>query len=162
MMWIDRQHPDVIFGDCRYETIIVPDRSHGRLDGTRTLNICPDIALDFRELPFTDSSFNLVMFDPPHLVRAGKRSWLSAKYGVLRKHWKDDLRKGFAECFRVLHQDGTLIFKWSEVQIAKRDAIACAPFPPLIVHAAKTKTHWAVFMKPRQSNLSATADISGA
>jgi SAM-dependent methyltransferase len=153
MMWFDRRHPDAVFGDCRRETITVTDRSHGRTDGTRTLNIHPDIALDFRALPFPDGSFKLIVFDPPHLVRAGSRSWLAAKYGKLGKDWQDDLQRGFAECFRVLATDGVLIFKWSEVQISKRDALACAPFPPLFGHPTSPngKTHWAVFMKPEAS-----------
>ncbi|MDF3823072.1 anhydro-N-acetylmuramic acid kinase, partial [Leptospira sp. 96542] len=41
--------------------------------------------------------FKLVAFDPPHLVRAGPRSWLAAKYGKLSQDWREDLRAGFAE-----------------------------------------------------------------
>lgn len=36
MMWFDRGHADVVFGDRRRETLTVTDRSHGRADGTRT------------------------------------------------------------------------------------------------------------------------------
>ena len=119
MMWFDRQHPDVVFGDQRNETLTVTDRSHGRADGTRTLCIEPDVLLDFRDLPYTDGAFSLVAFDPPHLVRAGPRSWLAAKYGKLGKDWRDDLRQGFSECFRVLAANGVLVFKceacgWSQ------------------------------------------------
>lgn len=110
MMWFDRGHPDVVFGDKRRETVTVTDRSHGRADGTRTLTVCPDLLMDFRALPFEDCSFRLVAFDPPHLVRAGPRSWLAAKYGKLGQDWRDDLRQGFAECFRVLASDGVLVF----------------------------------------------------
>ena len=39
MMWFDRSHPDVVFGDKRCETVTVTDRSHGRADGTRTLTV---------------------------------------------------------------------------------------------------------------------------
>lgn len=34
--------------------------------------------LDFRALPYPDESFYLVAFDPPHLVRAGRKSWRAA------------------------------------------------------------------------------------
>jgi SAM-dependent methyltransferase len=127
--------------------------SDGRTDGTRTLNIHPDIALDFRALPFQDEAFKLVVFDPPHLVRAWPRSWLVAKYGKLGENWQDDLRRGFSECFRVLAPDGVLIFKWSEHQISKRAAIACAPYPPLFGHPTgrSGKTHWCVFMRPTEA-----------
>ena len=35
MMWFDRAHPDVVFGDKRSETITVTDRSHGNASGQR-------------------------------------------------------------------------------------------------------------------------------
>ena len=49
MMWFDRQHPDVVFGDRRSEVLTVTDRSHWRTNGTRTLCIEPDVLLDFRD-----------------------------------------------------------------------------------------------------------------
>ena len=45
MFWFDRQHPDVVYGDRRHETLTVTDRSHGRADGQRTLHIEPDVLL---------------------------------------------------------------------------------------------------------------------
>lgn len=150
MMWFNRQHPDVIFGDCRSETITVTDRSNGRENGTRTLRIEPDTTLDFRALPYPDESFRLVAFDPPHLHTAGPRSWMAAKYGKLSVNWRDDLRRGFAECFRVLHPDGVLVFKWNETQVTVRDVLALTLVQPLFGHPTGRKglTHWLVFMKP--------------
>ncbi|MBF0247694.1 MAG: SAM-dependent methyltransferase, partial [Alphaproteobacteria bacterium] len=75
MMWDDPNNPDVIFGDIRTETITVTDRSHGNVNGTRTIRIEPDTELDFRNLPFDDGTFSLIAFDPPHLERAGPKSW---------------------------------------------------------------------------------------
>lgn len=149
-MWHDRTNADVIFGDCRSETITVTDRSHGNAEGTRTLRIEPDVMLDFRALPYEANRFALVVFDPPHLVRAGPRSWLAAKYGKLSENWRDDLRAGFAECFRVLATDGTLIFKWNETQVPVREVLALTPERPLFGHLSGRKglTHWLVFMKP--------------
>lgn len=151
MMWFDRDHPDVIFGDQRSEILVVTDRSHGKQDGVRVLNIEPDVTLDFRVLPYADGSFKLVAFDPPHVVRAGPRSWLAAKYGKLSADWREDLRAGFAECFRVLHPDGVLVFKWNETQIKLREVLALAPHPPLFGNTSgrKSGTHWMIFMKPR-------------
>lgn len=149
MMWFDRGHTDVIFGDRRRETLTVTDRSHGRKDGTRSLCIEPDAMMDFRSLPYPDETFYLVAFDPPHLVRAGKRSWLAAKYGKLGNDWRDDLRQGFAECFRVLKPNGTLVFKWNETQVKVREVLDLAPQRPLFGNVAgkKNGTHWVVFMK---------------
>ena len=161
MMWFDRGHKDVAFGDRRRETLTVTDRSH-REDGTRTLVVEPDALMDFRALPYPDETFYLVAFDPPHLVRAGPRSWLAAKYGKLGEDWREDLRQGFAECFRVLRPHGTLIFKWNETQVKVREVLECAPHPPLFGNRAgkKNGTHWVAFMKPN-AELSGRSDSDG-
>lgn len=148
MMWFDPKDQRGLFADQRNETITVTDRTH-REDGTRVLSIHPDMLLDFRDMPFADDTFPLVVFDPPHLVRAGPRSWLAAKYGKLGADWRDDLRAGFAECFRVLRPQGVLIFKWSEVQVATREVLALTPHKPLFGHPSgkRAGTHWITFMK---------------
>lgn len=152
MMWFDPSDQRCLFGDQRHETIIVTDRTH-REDGTRAIHVHPDALLDFRALPFADNSFPLVAFDPPHLVRAGRHSWLAAKYGRLGADWRDDLRAGFAECFRVLRPEGVLIFKWSEVQVATREVLALTPHKPLFGHKSgkRAGTHWIAFLKPADS-----------
>jgi hypothetical protein len=148
-MWFDRQNPDVVFGDRRHETLTVTDRSHGNASGTRTLHIHPDVIIDFRELPYGDGTFKLVAFDPPHIVRAGPRSWLAARYGKLATDWRDDLRRGFAECFRVLEASGVLVFKWNETQIKLKEVLSLTDARPLFgqVSGRRGMTHWLVFMK---------------
>ena len=150
MMWFDRSRPDVAFGDRRQETMVITDRSHGNEKGSRTLLVEPDALMDFRALPYQDETFYLVAFDPPHMVRAGPRSWLAAKYGKLGKTWREDLRQGFLECFRVLRPHGTLVFKWNETQIKVREVLELSPYRPLFGNTAgkKNGTHWIVFMKP--------------
>lgn len=152
MMWFDHQHSDVVYGDRRAEILTVTDRSRGNKSGTRTLRIEPDVLLDFRALPYPDGSFNLVAFDPPHLVQAGPRSWLAAKYGKLGQDWRDDLRAGFAECFRVLALNGVLVFKWNETQVKLREVLELTPVQPLFGNTSgkKAGTHWMVFIKPSQ------------
>lgn len=105
--------------------------------------------LDFRALPYSDGTFKLVVFDPPHLERAGPKSWLAAKYGKLGNDWREDLRAGFSECFRVLATDGVLVFKWNETQVKVRDVLELCPVEPLFGHPSGRKglTHWLVFMK---------------
>ena len=152
MMWFNRDYPCAVFGDYRAETVCVPDRSHGKANGSRVITIEPDTLMDFRALPFPDGIFRLVIFDPPHLIRAGKRSWLAAKYGKLGDNWREDLRQGFAECFRVLLPGGVLIFKWSDVQVPVRDVLALTPHKPLVGNrrVCKDKAHWLVFMLPER------------
>lgn len=91
----------------------------------------------------------MIAFDPPHLERAGPKSWMAAKYGKLSENWRDDLRAGFAECFRVLATDGVLVFKWNETQVKLAEVLACTPHKPLFgqVSGRSGMTHWLVFMK---------------
>ena len=164
MMWFDRTSQDVIFGDQRSGTLVVNDRSHGKTNGKRTLRIEPDVILDFRKLPYPDKSFYLVVFDPPHIVRAGPNSWMAAKYGKLSANWKDDLRAGFKECFRVLRPRGILVFKWNETQIKTREVLRLTVEQPLFGNTAgrKNGTHWIVFMKqPVKRNSVVCLESSG-
>lgn len=141
MFWFDRKDPRVTFGDIRSE-------SHTLCDG-RSLEIAPDQVMDFRALPFENESFYFVSFDPPHLRHAGQESWLRKKYGVLSDDWREDLRQGFSECFRVLKPYGTLIFKWNETQIKTSEILALTDQKPLLGHGsgARAKTHWVSFLK---------------
>lgn len=153
MWWFDKSNPLAIFGDRRRETLTVTDRSHGRADGTRILKIDPDEVLDFRSLPYPDDTFHLIAFDPPHLVRAGKKSWMAAKYGKLSEDWRADLKAGFSECFRVLRPHGTLVFKWNETQVKISEILPLSPVRPLFGNTSgkKAGTHWIVFMKGGQA-----------
>lgn len=71
MFWFDKSNKDVVFMDNRELEDILCDG--------RKLEIKPDIIGDFRNIPFDEEIFNLVVFDPPHLVRAGVNSWLAKK-----------------------------------------------------------------------------------
>ena len=121
-----------------------------KLDDTlcddRKLEIKPDIVGDFRNIPFDDNSFYMVIFDPPHLLKAGDDSWLAKKYGKLTDTWREDLKQGFSECMRVLKPYGTLIFKWNEEQIKLSEISKLFPCEPVLGNK-RNKTHWIVFMK---------------
>lgn len=138
MFWFDKQNPNALFMDNR-------DFEDTLCDG-RTLQVHPDIVADFRNMPFDDESFSLVVFDPPHLLKIGDDAWMAKKYGKLHSTWKDDIRQGFSECFRVLKSNGVLIFKWNEEQIKTRDIIKLSSVSPLFGNR-RSKTHWIVFMK---------------
>ena len=141
MMHFNRSNPNVVFGDIRKE-------KHILCDG-RTLDVSPDILMDFREMPFADGCFNLVVFDPPHLIKAGDQSWLALKYGKLENDWRVDLKKGFEECFRVLSTGGVLIFKWNETQIKVNEILSLTNQKPVFGHISgkRANTHWITFMK---------------
>lgn len=147
MMWFDKSDPRAVFTDKREASLTMIDRT--RKSGLQHLEVSPDMVADFTALPFADESFSLVVFDPPHLTRGGKDSWMVAKYGKLTGDWENDLRRGFAECWRVLRPQGTLIFKWSEIQVPISQIVALAPASPLFGNrCGKTnKLHWVVFHK---------------
>jgi hypothetical protein len=142
MFWFDKNDSRAVFSDIRAE-------EHTLCDG-RKLVIRPDLIADFRALPFADSSFHVVVFDPPHLERVGDSAWMGKKYGRLNKDsWRDDIRAGFIEAFRVLRQNGTLIFKWNETQIPVSQIIALTDVKPIIWQRTgkNDKTHWIIFLK---------------
>lgn len=138
MFWFDKENPLVTFMDKR--------KSYEELDSGHIINVNPDVLADFRNMPFSDNEFDLVVFDPPHLIKAGENSWLVKKYGKLDSTWKQDVKEGFNECMRVLKVNGTLIFKWNEEQIKLKDVLTTIDFKPLFGNK-RAKTHWLVFIK---------------
>lgn len=142
MFWFDKNNPYVEFCDKR----VVP---YHEFYPNRYIEINPDTVCDFTNLPFEDKSFKLVVFDPPHLTHAGEKSWLFLKYGRLEENWPQMLHDGFYECMRVLDDYGTLIFKWSEVQIPLREILKVIQVKPLFGNRSgkQNNTHWLCFMK---------------
>lgn len=146
MFWFDKTNPDVLFADIRTE-------EHILCDG-RSLEIKPDIEMDFTNMPFKDNTFKMVVFDPPHLNQLGKSSWMAKKYGVLLPTWETDLKGGFDECMRVLEPNGTLIFKWNETQIKLSKLLKVIRISPLFGHTSGkgNTTIWMAFMKGYDNN----------
>ena len=141
--YFDKKDKRVLFGDIRVK------ETHLLTNG-QTIHIEPDEVMDFRAIPYPDETFKVVIFDPPHMLNLSEKSWMRKKYGVLDKEtWQDDLTKGFAECFRVLKDEGTLIFKWNEVSIALKDILTLTPYKPVLGHPSGKRmgTHWVLFIK---------------
>lgn len=144
MMWFDKNNPAVLFVDNRV-------MKKEKLKDGSNFGVKPDIVMDFRSLDFPSDTFNMVVFDPPHIKNASAKAVITKKYGSLNSDtWQDDLTEGFAECFRVLKPHGVLIFKWNEVHIPVANILKLTPHKPLFGHrAGKTmRTHWVCFMKP--------------
>lgn len=144
MMWFDKEQVNTIYQDER-------------------LDVNPNIVGDFRDLKYNDKSFKLVIFDPPHIIQKKiGNSNVAKDYGVLSpENWKEDLRKGFSECMRVLENYGILIFKWSDCNkysnICKdcniKTILSLIDFKPLFGHTSRknknmiSSTYWFCFMK---------------
>lgn len=147
MFWFDKENPQVTFMDKREANYSLGTYPTKNGDKERLLTVSPDVVADFRSMPFDDNRFYMVVFDPPHLIYAGKDSWLAKKYGTLnRDTWQDDLQQGFSECMRVLKPNGTLIFKWNTEQIAVNKLWPLFGMKPLFGDK-RSKTRWFVFMK---------------
>ena len=150
MIWFDKSHKNTLYIDIR-------DEDKG-LDKNRP-NFCvkPDMIMDFRALKFSDKSFKLVVWDPPHLKNLQETSIFAKKYGCLNAEtWQHDLSKGFEECWRVLEDYGVLIFKWSvsadgylRRSVPLKKILKLFPVRPLFGHTtgSKSNTYWMCFMK---------------
>ena len=146
-IWFNKNHPAAVYCDKREEDMtLFFGKAHS---SPHALNIRPDILCDFTALPFPDESFSLVVFDPPHLIRAKETAWLVKKYGLLDDTWPQMLHDGFAEGMRVLKPDGVLVFKWSEIQIPADEVWRAIGQKPLFGHHSgkKSNTFWCCFMK---------------
>ena len=150
MFWFDKQDKRALFADKRQGTRIIDVGTPGTIGRTPKV-VAPDVLQDFTAMNLPDNTFWHVVFDPPHFHKgAGATGRIAFDFGLLPGNWRDMLRDGFTECFRVLKPHGTLIFKWCEAEIPLREVLALTPEKPLYGHRSgkKAQTHWVAFMKP--------------
>jgi hypothetical protein len=123
----------------------------------RNYSIEPDEVQDYRDLPYSDESFNLVVFDPPHAIRGDGMKTLAGvatrKWGCLSAEtWQEDLRSGFEELWRVLDEGGTLVLKFANESAGFDEVLDLAPTTPLfgtsVNNGKQVETRWFVFYKP--------------
>ena len=143
-MWFDKKDERALFLDRRSE-----EKKWEHPSGNRHDIIEPDIIGDFTDIKQPDNSFWHVVFDPPHIPQEEPTGRIVFRYGYLKDDWKEMLRKGFEECFRVLKPNGTLIFKWNECRIPVKEILALTDKKPLYGHKSgkAMQTHWICFIK---------------
>lgn len=104
-IWIDRNCSDAIFVDHRVE-------------------VAPDIVADSTALPFANETFDLIVFDPPH-VNVGVNSALTHLYGHYTSvQIRDFVIDGSREAHRVGTRDSLLIFKWCDHDVRHERILA--------------------------------------
>src|SRR5437870_3113957 len=90
-IWFNRLHPETVFVDIRWA-------------------MAPTVVADTRHLPFPDGLFDLMVFDPPHMVH-GQGSTMGKYYGSYRA---DDIhsliRRTSDEAYRVSKDQAWMAF----------------------------------------------------
>lgn len=142
-MWFDKNDSRALFMDKRHE---IHENIYPSLNSK--LVISPDVIGDFTNINQPDNSFWHVVFDPPHIKR-NKLGEITKRYGNLEGDWRAMIKNGFSECFRILKPNGTLIFKWCEVQFPLKEILELTDHKPLYGHKSgkRMQTHWVCFMK---------------
>jgi SAM-dependent methyltransferase len=99
----------------------------------------PDVVADNREMPFTDRSFDVIVYDPPHIPNQGKdkKKDFNDRFGLVLKSSAENgynfthLYPPFVkEAYRVLRSEGILLckiadyvhghrFQWAHVELLK-------------------------------------------
>ncbi|MFW6172608.1 MAG: SAM-dependent methyltransferase [Elusimicrobiota bacterium] len=153
-MWYQKNHPFVTFMDKRKGIYDFDNPS--TLSRYRKYNINPDIVSEWKHAPFPDNYFDMVIFDPPHLIKSKKSkvSNMMKAYGYLEKEiWKQDLKQGIRKLFDVLKPEGIFILKWCENNIKVEEILKLFPYEPLFGSNTKSKGHtatfWILFIKHR-------------
>ena len=148
-IWFDKQNPLCLYCDNRE---VEYEKTFGKkYYATRHIKVKPDMLADFTDLPFNDNTFNLVVFDPPHIIQKDESGWITKQYWYYKDKESaiDSVTKGIDECMRVLKPNGVLIFKWAETSIPTSEILKQINHKPLFGHRSgkKSGTNWMTFMK---------------
>lgn len=139
MFWHEKE---LSFVDCQDNRSLSTTLCDGR-----KLEIKPSLMGDVTDMFYIkDGTYDMVVFDPPHLKNGGDNAWIILKYGRLPEEWKLFMKTAFKECFRVLKDGGTLVFKWNSEQIPFAEVVKLSPYKP-IFGDKRAKTRWTVFVK---------------
>ena len=152
-IWYQKNHPFVTFMDQRKETVESPPNA--KIKNKRRYRINPDIVSTWENAPFPDNYFDMIIFDPPHIVVKNKNAELSTMkraYGYLNHgSWKKDMKKGIDKLFKILKPEGIFILKWSETDINVNEVLKLFPYQPLFGSNTRSKVYtanfWIVFLK---------------
>jgi len=151
-IWYQKNHPYVTFMDKRN---VRGRSSNKKIASQRKFKINPDVISEWKDAPFPNDYFDMIIFDPPHLIISrdhGKLSSMQKQYGYLYKdNWKQEIKNGVKKLFDCLKDDGIFILKWCENNAKIEDVLKLFPYKPLFGSNTKSKGHtqnfWIVFIK---------------
>ena len=134
----------------------------------RVINVNPNIVAEWKNAPFPDNHFDMIVFDPPHLIENRDKKNLSSlnkSYGMLYKdNWKRELKLGIRKLFDILKPEGVFVFKWCENSAKVQEVLKFFPYKPLFGSNTKSKGHtsnfWILFIKHNvDKNLSEYTEV---
>lgn len=141
-LWFDKNNPHATFMDIRQE-------AKGTIKYQPNWDVSPNVVASYCDMPFKDKSFRLVVWDIPHKLKKDS-GLICKKYGFLGENYKSDLKQGFSEIMRVLHDYGILEFKYADLEIPVTEMLDLFPQKPLFGTVTKkgvNNTFWFCFMK---------------
>jgi SAM-dependent methyltransferase len=147
-IWYQKNHPLVTFMDKREGKYY-----HATEINTKEIvRVNPNIVADWTKiLPFDNNEFDMIVFDPPHIISSTSCE-MTNRYGRLNpSSWRKELKKGIKELFRVLKPNGVFILKWAETSKPLEDVLKLFPYKPMFGTRTgqANKNHWVLFIKYR-------------
>ena len=142
MFWFDKNNKDTLYCDIR-------EVEKGYIEWCPNWECKPNVIADYRDLPFPDKSFKLIVWDIPHIIK-GSSGIITKKYGSLGENWKEDTTKAFKSIWSKLDTHGTLCFKYSDLDIKVSEMLKLFPVRPLfgtMTKKAVNNTYWFCFFK---------------
>lgn len=159
-IWYQKNNPFTTFMDmrCGVFSCTTENMKHSVIKKIGDYKIYPDIIAVWQHVPFKDESFDMVMFDPPHIFKNNgqKLPGIANKYGVFyNQSWRQEISAGVIELFRVLKSEGVFVLKWNESQVKVDEVLRLMPYPPLFGTRTgqHNNTHWITFIKSRSKTL---------
>lgn len=146
-IWFQKNHPYVTFMDKRNGKQYYVTKSGKK----KMTEVNPDIVSEWKDAPFEDESFDMIVFDPPHIIQ-NVSSNMTVDYGCLNpKSWRNELQEGFEKLFRLLKPDGVFILKWDECNKPIDEILKLCPYKPMFGTRTglNNKNIWIVFIKCR-------------
>lgn len=142
-MWIQKESDMAVFMDIR-------SVDKGTIKLQPNWCVEPDVVGDYRDMPFDDETFSLIVWDIPHKIKPDK-GIITMKYGNLGETWKEDLKKGFTEIMRVLKPHGVMDLKFNDLDISFKELLGLFPFLPQYGTPTKkgvNNTAYFIYVKP--------------